>query len=138
MEVSRVLIDASAYIAHLLDHLPVKEVLRRSEGVFVTPIVLGELRAGFLKGSKAQHNERLLADFLGSPRVQTVVIDDETSERYAQIHDFLRRKGRPIPVNDIWIAASAAQHGLRLVTSDGRFKEIPQVLVELIEPPSAS
>jgi tRNA(fMet)-specific endonuclease VapC len=115
-----------------------KDVPRRSESIFVTPIVLEELRAGFLKGSKAPQNKRLLADFLGSPRVHTVVIDDDTSERYAQVHDYLRRKGRPIPVNDIWIAASATQHGLRLVTTDGHFKEIPQVLVELIEPPSAS
>ncbi len=133
---SRFLIDTSAYIAHLLDHPPVKEVLRRAERVFVSPIVLGELRAGFLKGSKAEHNKRSLADFLGSPRVQTLVVDDETAERYALIHDFLRRRGKPIPVNDIWIAASAAQHGLRLVTTDGHFKEIPQVLVELIEPPT--
>ena len=103
---SRVLLDTSTYIAHLID--PFREGFqRRSEGVFVTPIVLGELRAGFFKGSKAQHNLRLLAVFLSSPRVQTVVIDDDTSERYAQIHDFLRRTGRPIPVNDIWIAASA-------------------------------
>jgi tRNA(fMet)-specific endonuclease VapC len=114
-----------------------KDVPRRSESIFVTPIVLEELRAGFLKGSKAQQN-KLLAEFLGSPRVQTVIIDDDTSERYAQIHDYFRRKGWPIPVNDIWIAASAAQHGLRLLTTDGHFKEIPQVLVELIEPPSAS
>jgi tRNA(fMet)-specific endonuclease VapC len=137
VEVSRLLIDTSAYIALLLNHGPVKEALRRADGVFVNPTVLGELRAGFLKGSKTQRNERLLADFLDSPRVQTVVIDDETSERYALIYDFLRRSGRPIPVNDIWIAASAAQHGLRLVTTDGHFKEIPQVLVELLEPPAA-
>jgi len=137
VEVSRLLIDTSAYVALLLNHAPVKEALRRADGVFVNPIVLGELRAGFLEGSKTQRNERLLADFLGSPRVQAVVIDDETSERYALIYDFLRRSGRSIPVNDIWIAASAAQHGLRLVTTDGHFKEIPHVLVELMEPPAA-
>ena len=36
--------------------------------------------------------------------------------------------------NDLWIAASAAQHGLRVVTLDGDFDRIPQVLVTKFEP----
>jgi len=134
--VTRLLLDTSAFIAHLRDHAPVKDALRRAEDVLVSSIVLGELRAGFLKGSRAKRNERLLRDFLDSPRVRIVVIDEETSERYALIHDFLRRRGTPIPINDLWIAASAAQHGLRLLTSDRHFDHVPHVLVELIEPPA--
>lgn len=131
--VSRLLVDTSAFIAHLRGHAQVKEDLQRAEQLFVSPIVLGELRAGFLKGSKPKHNERLLVDFLHSPRMQIVVIDDETSERYALIHDFLRRRGTPVPVNDLWIAASAAQHGLRVLTTDSHFGQIPHVLISLFQ-----
>jgi predicted nucleic acid-binding protein len=62
------------------------------------------------------------------------VIDEETSHRYAAIHDYLRRQGTPVSANDIWIAASAAQHGLRVVTIDGDFDRIPQVLVTKVDP----
>lgn len=132
---SRLLVDTSAYVAHLLDHRPVKDALQGAEDIVLSPIVLGELRAGYLKGSRALHNQRVLVDFLRLPRVQVVAIDEETSERYALIHDFLRKRGTPIPVNDMWIAASAAQHGLRLLTTDGHFKDIPHLLVELVEAP---
>jgi tRNA(fMet)-specific endonuclease VapC len=66
------------------------------------------------------------------------VIDDETSHRYAVIHHYLRRKGTPVSPNDLWIAASAAQHGLTVVTLDGDFDLIPQVLVRKFEPPTPS
>jgi hypothetical protein len=46
----------------------------------------------------------------------------------------LRRKGTPIPTNELWIAASAAQHGLMLLTLDHHFKEVPQILLEYFEP----
>ena len=64
------------------------------------------------------------------------MIDDETSHRYAAIHDHLRRKGTPVSPNDLWIAASAAQHGLMVVTLNGDFDVIPHVLVRKFEPPT--
>jgi len=48
----------------------------------------------------------------------------------------LERQGTPIPANDLWIAASAAQHGLVLMTLDSHFKNVPQVLVEYLGPAS--
>ena len=67
-----------------------------------------------------------------------VVIDEDTAHRYAVIHDYLRREGTPVAPNDLWIAASAAQHGLTVVTLDGDFSLIPQVLVQRFEPPAVS
>jgi tRNA(fMet)-specific endonuclease VapC len=49
---------------------------------------------------------------------------------YARVRVALKRKGRPIPENDIWIAAQALQHDLVLVTSDAHFKEIDDLKVE--------
>jgi tRNA(fMet)-specific endonuclease VapC len=64
------------------------------------------------------------------------VIDDETAHRYAAIHDYLRRQGTPGSPNDTWIAASAGQHGLTVITLDRDFDRIPQVLVRKFEAPT--
>jgi tRNA(fMet)-specific endonuclease VapC len=59
-----------------------------------------------------------------SPRVKIFTIDEKTSEYYALIYSQLRKKGKPIPTNDIWIAATAIQHDLILFTYDSDFKSI--------------
>lgn len=60
--------------------------------------------------------------------------DAETSERYAVILDSLREAGTPIPTNDVWIAASAMQHGLRLLTTDAHYRNVAQVIVDYLDP----
>jgi tRNA(fMet)-specific endonuclease VapC len=137
---NRLLVDTSAYAAFLRDHPGVKTAVQQASEISLSPIVLGELRAGFLKGGRPVENERILEEFLASRRCRVPVIDDETSVRYASIHDYLRRQGTPVSPNDLWIAACAAQHGLMVITMDGDFERIPQVLVRKFataNPPSA-
>jgi len=57
-----------------------------------------------------------------------LICDTETSRQYGEIKNLLRAKGRPIPENDIWIAAIAKQHELTLVSRDEHFKEIEDFL----------
>ena len=57
-----------------------------------------------------------------------VPIDEETSVRYAVIVTALRGGGTPIPTNDVWIAASAMQHGLGVVTTDPHYEKVPQII----------
>jgi len=76
VEVSRILIDTSAYAAHLSNHPEIKEELQRASEVCVSVVVLSELRAGFLKGSKRARNETLLREFLSSPRVRNLDMDE--------------------------------------------------------------
>jgi tRNA(fMet)-specific endonuclease VapC len=66
-----------------------------------------------------------------------LAIDVDTAERYAIILDYMRREGSPLSPNDLWIAASAAEHGLRILTLDGDFARIPHVIKDKFEPPSA-
>lgn len=126
---TRLLLDTSAYSALLRGHEEVQKRLRRAEEIFINPIVLGELRAGFGRGRQGKRNEGYLQRFISSSRVTILSIDAETSERYAFILNSLWEAGTPAPTNDIWIAASAMQHGLALLTTDSHFLRISQVIV---------
>lgn len=112
---------------------PAVEFVRTADEIVLVPTVLGELRAGFIRGGRREANEAELHEFMESPRVRTVVVDEQTADRYALIFDDLRRSGTPIPTNDLWIAASAMQHGLRVVTSDNHFLRVRQILVDFLE-----
>ena len=129
---SRLLLDTSAYAAFMAGHASVRRPVMEASEIWLNTTVLGELLAGFKKGSKTVENERRLRDFLRGPRVRFAVMDRETAERYAVIRDHLRRAGKPVPVNDLWIAATAFQHSLRLLTRDDHFRRIPQVIVDFV------
>jgi len=129
----RILLDTSAYIAFLKGHPEIKQTIQKADEINLNPVVVGELLAGFMKGRRAAQNREILQEFMGSPRVRLMAIDEETSERYAAIFNYLREKGTPIPTNDLWIAATAMQFGLRVVTTDRHFQQVPQVMAEIHE-----
>ncbi len=133
MEKHKVMMDTSAYTAFLRGSLEIKEAVQQADEIVFNPVVLGELMAGFLMGRNEKRNRAILKDFLSSPRVIVVEIDEETSERYAVIVKSLRMKGTPIPTNDLWIAASAMQHGLKVLTTDKHYLEVPQIITKYFE-----
>jgi predicted nucleic acid-binding protein len=130
----RVLLDTSAYSAFMRGHPIANETLQQADFIVFNPIVLGELRTGFHRGRQKEKNGKLLQQFLASPRVHIFPIDEETSERYAVILNALWTIGRPIPTNDLWIAATAMQHGLIVVTTDAHFQQVAQIIVRHIDP----
>ena len=129
----RVLVDTSAYSAFMRGHPELKLALQLAEEIYVSPIVLGELQSGFRRGKHRARNEKGLEEFLDAPRVELTPILDSTAVRYAEILTYLRRAGTPLPTNDVWIAASAMGHGLRVVTTDKHFQGVPQILVDCWE-----
>ena len=124
---SRILLDTSAYSAFMRGDGAVVQSLREAREIGLTPVVLGELLAGFRRAARRKENEALLARFLASPRVRVFAVDEETADRYALILNALRAAGTPVPTNDLWIAASAMQHGFKVLTTDAHFAKIPQV-----------
>ncbi len=125
-----ILVDTSAYSAGAKGHPHVRAILERATTISFNPAVLGELQAGFLRGGRRAENEETLRSFLASPRVRVLDITAETTRRYAVILNQLRDAGTPLPVNDVWIAASAMEHGITLLTTDAHFLRVPQILVE--------
>lgn len=103
---------------------PSTALLNRKLGISPTPLMLKPSEIALLRRSKKEK-------FLDSARVYTIMLDDETSEYYAQVFSELRQKGRPIPSNDLWLAASALQHGLALATYDEHFSNISGLLLAI-------
>lgn len=133
MDRLRVMLDTTAVSGFFKGNEDIRERLDVIDELYVNPVVVGELTAGFMMGNRERKNREILKRFLSSPRIDIIDIDAETSERYGAIVNSLRRKGSPIPTNDIWIAASAMQHGLRLLTSDRHYLEVTQILVDFCE-----
>jgi tRNA(fMet)-specific endonuclease VapC len=102
----------------------VTELVRRSEKVLISTVVAGELIYGFRRGARLRDNLRELHELLGSAFVELVPVSLETADRYSRIMGSLRQKGRPIPTNDVWIAAQAMETGADLLSSDGHFAHI--------------
>lgn len=124
----RIVLDTSAYIAFKRGDPDVMAVLRRAPEIALCPTVLGELLGGFAFGSHAAQNRRELDAFIHTPRVRLPTIDAETAEHYASAFASLRRKGRPVPTNDLWIGAVALQHGYAVLSLDAHFAAMDNLI----------
>ena len=117
-------LDTNAYVAFKRGEDGVVAVIQRCPDLLVCATVLGELLAGFAAGTREAKNRQELSLFMQSPRVRGVACGSITADNYALIYAALRRKGKPIPTNDLWIAASALEHGAGLLTLDAHFAEV--------------
>lgn len=124
MAMRDILLDTNAYAAFKRGVSEVIEVLRHAPVIGINCIVLGELLAGFAMSSREAANLEELNRFIGTPRVRLYSVNDETSKHYAEVYRELRRIGQPIPTNDMWIAATALQHNMAVISFDGHFKAV--------------
>ena len=124
----RLALDTNRYVDFCRGDIRTVEQVREAERIYLPFVTLAELRAGFLCGTKARHNERVLTRFLNSPRVRTLYADDQSTHHYARLFLQLREQATPIPTNDIWIAALSIQHDLPLLARDSHFDHIPQLV----------
>jgi predicted nucleic acid-binding protein len=119
-----ILIDTNAYAAFKRGEEAIIEIMQSVEKIGMSPIVLGELLGGFDHGSKSKQNRKELHQFLESSRISIFPITIDTANFYSHVYFSLKRKGQPIPTNDMWIAAQALENGCVVCTYDKHFSEI--------------
>ncbi len=124
----KVLLDTNIVIA-LFSRDKAVSLQVSSSKILLPSIVLGELYYGARKSGQMASNLARISEFAGS--VAVLNCDAVTAQHFGQIKDRLRSKGRPIPDNDVWIAAVAQQYGLPLATRDGHFKEVDGLALEI-------
>lgn len=122
----RFLLDTNIAIAFLTADETLQRLGTASE-LYISTIAMGELFYGALSSTKIEENTQRLVEFFRD--AVSVPCDDGTARMYGEVKLSLRKKGRPIPDNDIWIAASAIQHSLTLVTRDEHFHSVDRLNV---------
>jgi len=120
----KVLLDTNAYSALGRGDAAVAESVRRAQSVVFSVVVAGELLHGFRAGSRYRKNLATLEDFLDQSFVEFLPVTFATADRFARIAADLRRRGTPIPSNDIWIAAHAMESGAELLSFDAHFGSV--------------
>jgi tRNA(fMet)-specific endonuclease VapC len=125
----KVTIDTNIYSAFKQNNKSVVRQFQNFDLIGIDITVLAELYSGFKMGSKERRNRDELEEFINNPRISLFYHDESTAEYYAHIMTNLRSKGKPIPTNDIWIAAVALQNGLALYTLDKYFENVDGLIL---------
>ena len=95
------------------------EIIAGAERIAVPVIVLGEYRLGIAQSRHRKEYEEWLREWVAA--VTVLDVDRETTYQYAKIGLELKKIGKPIPSNDLWIAALCGQHSLPLLSRDRHF-----------------
>lgn len=120
--IGRVLLDTNIVIALFADEVIVKSNLAQASEVFIPSFVIGELCYGARKSRRIEANLARIDELVADSTI--LECNAETARQYGGVKNKLRLKGRPLPENDVWIAALAIQHDLILVTRDAHFQEV--------------
>ena len=116
------ILDTNGLSAAADGHEATRLILSAASQLALPVIVLGEYRFGIRQSRhRARYNEWLRQLI---PACRVLLVDEETAGRYAEIRSELKKKGRPIPANDLWIAALTRQHALPLLSRDQHFDAV--------------
>ena len=108
------------------------ELLDSAEWIGVPVVTLGELETGFALGNRRQRNRDLLSAFLGNTVVEIIAMDHSTARHYAELIVALKKVGRPLPTNDLWIGAASLRTDSEVLTYDAHFERMPGVRKRLL------
>jgi len=126
---SNLLLDTNAYSRLLKGDEKARRAIQSSETIYFSVIVIGELLAGFMGGTRETENKEMLFRFLGKPSVTVLQSSLETAEHYAEVKNCLKKAGTPIPINDVWIAAHTMESGASLITFDKHFDSVADLKI---------
>ncbi|MGC9367728.1 MAG: type II toxin-antitoxin system VapC family toxin [bacterium] len=127
--IKNISIDTNIYTAFKMSDPEVIDTLSSYDHIGLDITVIAELLSGFKGGKKDQKNRDELKQFINNPRVVILNHDLETAEYYSVIYLNLKSRGKPIPTNDIWIAANALRHNYALCTKDKHFQFIESLIL---------
>jgi len=133
----RLALDTSAYSRFRAGDQRVHDLIARADVVVVPATVLGELHGAFEMGSRTRENRVTLSEFLNEAFVRVAPVSATVARQYGRVYAALRRAGTPIPVNDMWIAATSIDQGACLLTFDQDFERVDgldRIVLEGIEP----
>lgn len=125
MSGSRVALDTNQAIAVLNNTDDAGQWIQSFTEVYLPVPVVGELRFGALNSRRSVENLQRIERLVN--RCQVLEVKALTAEVYARIRLALKRKGKPIPENDLWIAALCVEHNMPLATSDEHFTAIEEL-----------
>lgn len=128
MKNGKYLLDTNVIISFLCGDEKVAEKLYLQKQVYISVIVVCELLYGAYCLKNADENIQKIQNFISECIL--LDIDDVTAEDYAKIKHRLKETGKPIPENDIWIAAQSIQNDLIIVTRDEHFEWIDNIKLE--------
>jgi tRNA(fMet)-specific endonuclease VapC len=117
------IVDTNALSAAADDDPALIVILTRADQMAIPVIVLGEYRYGIAQSRHRATYENWLAGLLRDCDV--LDINEPTTQHYADITLDLRYRGKPIPTNDLWVAALCRQHSLPLLSRDRHFDQVP-------------
>jgi len=124
----RLVLDTNTYCDYAEGLPDVVDIMAtHSQYLFIPSIVLGELHFGFMKGSRQQFNEKKLRQIISRLKIEMIDVNADVARKYADIYRSLERKGTPIPINDVWIAACCMEVGGTLLTRDQHFEAVDQI-----------
>ena len=118
-----VLVDTNVVVAYFRGDPALRPRFGGRAAVYLPWVVLGELYFGAQRAQRRQEQLAYIHDLLTYAVI--LFADQETTEVYGQVKAELTRLGKPIPDNDLWIAAVAKQHDLPLATRDAHFDAVP-------------
>ena len=119
------ILDTNALSAFADGDETLRDLLSGADRVALPSIVLGEFRYGIAGSRHRAAYERWLMELLDD--IEVLDVTEKTSTVYAGLRLVLKRSGRPIPANDVWIAALGLQHRLPVVTRDRHFEVVPEL-----------
>jgi predicted nucleic acid-binding protein len=120
-----VILDTNGLSAMADGDPKLQPILSQASELAIPVIALGEYRYGIAQSRNRLRYEKWLIEVVANCRV--LRIDEATAREYADIRGELRRAGRPIPGNDVWIAALARQHAMPVLSRDEHFDFVPKL-----------
>lgn len=122
------LLDTNIIVALFAKDNKVQIRIDQANVVLIPSIVIGELYYGARKSTRIEENLQKITELMAVSAI--LDCDSETAYHYGIIKNGLKLKGKPIPENDIWIAATALQYDLVVVSRDAHFHEVAGLSTE--------